>query len=50
MMQRRIKFQVLVAANRWKTVYVLTDKLRLNVINLRRYGFKFRIGGDRAGI
>ena len=47
----RIKFQVWSEGQkRWRTVYVLGKQLRENVIALKGYGFKIRIGGDRAGI
>lgn len=46
----RIKFQVWSDdQQRWRTVYVQSDKLRDNVVLLRAYGMKFRVGGDRAG-
>jgi hypothetical protein len=49
-MNGRIKFQVWSdGQQRWRTVYVYADKLRDNVILLRSYGLKFRVGGDRAG-
>lgn len=50
-MNRRIKFQVWSEGQkRWRTVYVLGKQLRENVIALKGYGFKIRVGGDRAGI
>lgn len=49
-MNRRIKFQVQREDGRWRTVYVRVEQLRENVIAFKGYGFKIRIGGDRAGI
>ena len=49
-MKGRIKFQVQRENGRWRTVYVLGKQLRENVIALKGYGFKIRVGGDRAGI
>lgn len=50
-MSGRIKFQVWSEdQKRWRTVYVLCKQLPENVIALKGYGFKIRIGGDRAGI
>ena len=47
----RIKFQVWSEGKkRWRTVYVRAEALRETVIALKGYGFKIRIGGDRAGI
>ena len=47
----RIKFQVWSGTQqRWRTVYVKADMLRPNVILLRAYDMKFRVGGDRAGV
>ena len=49
-MNGRIKFQVQRENGRWRTVYVRAEALRENVIALKGYGFKIRVGGDRAGI
>lgn len=44
-MNGRIKFQVWSESQqRWRTVYVVPDKLRQNVILLSSYGFKSRVG------
>jgi hypothetical protein len=41
----RVKFQVQRTDGRWRTAYCLVTMLHENLIHMKAYGFKVRVGG-----